>query len=1083
MSRLQQIRASAGSGKTFTLTRRFLRHLVSCSDAPDAGPFACAPPRDDIPVGFGGILAVTFTNAAATEMRDRVIGDLKKTALGLPLHGEMPALDREEAFARLDAIMRDLSALNIRTIDSLLLHIVRAAALDLNLHPDLEPVFSTGEALGPYLDLLMEQAWRGDAAMRALVRELCEALVFHDRAGGFLAEGALTKKVHDLFDAALRGELDELSGESALKRRLRDIRDAAQSAARDFLDRVEEEGLLPSLYANARNAARKLAEGDCGRNTVYAAKPDAGELFRKGTRVSGRVERAYAAYSEHALRLRREQPLLDNAVFNHPFAKTALILARAFESNLRREGRLPMLLVPSRAERALAAENGVPDMLCRLGTRFTHFLLDEFQDTSREQWGAMYPLIEDALARGGTLTCVGDLKQSVYGWRGADPELFSEVFSDPGLTRIAGRADFLLLPENRRSLREIVDFNNRFFSPLEQEDIAEEVMKSLLPAETPEALVRREARRLRENFEKTAQKCAKEAEEGGFVRMERMEAETAEALDALMRERVLALLRDELRPGRPWSDVFILVRDNEDARKIAERCMEEGIPVITENSLLLAEHPLIRQTTAFLRFLDNPEDDIAFWTMIGGGIFLKHPEAGELSERLLSDFLVGRERGESLHKAFSRGWPGIWKRLIAPFHNQAGLMSFYDIVKEWYARLDAEERFPGARPFLRCFLEVLHRAEGREALSLSEFLRLWDEKGDEEKIPMPENMDAVRVMTIHKAKGLEAPVVIVPGTNFTTRGDDKPGLCLLGDLRLVVTGGDRPDEEERCAERARRARENMNLLYVAFTRAEEELYIFAETTGRPGRRKSLGNAVRILAEKAGFSGLDQTFGTRPLRTMRREEAEAEVPEARRSAPAEDFPDDWFPMDWMPQLKIFRNPLGAFVFKAEDRGKLLHFCLEHLRISGDPQRDAGAAFSFALNRFPAAVPDDPALREEILSSLVWFAARPEAARWLVEASPEHPLVDEEGRLLRVDLLVRRPWGLLVVDYKSGARKAEDALQMRRYLRCLEMSEKKKALAALVYFQQKRFQIVGAEDLSPLLERCPPLPDFPREAAHP
>jgi ATP-dependent exoDNAse (exonuclease V) beta subunit len=189
------------------------------------------------------------------------------------------------------------------------------------------------------------------------------------------------------------------------------------------------------------------------------------------------------------------------------------------------------------------------------------------------------------------------------------------------------------------------------------------------------------------------------------------------------------------------------------------------------------------------------------------------------------------------------------------------------------------------------------------------------------------------------------------------------------------------------------------------------------------------------------------------------------------------------MAWMPQLKIFRNPLGAFVFKPEDRGKLLHFCLEHLGISGDPLRDAEAALSFALNHFPAAVPDDPALRGEMLSSLAWFAARPEAAQWLAEGSPEQLLVDEEGKLLRVDLLVRLPWGLLVVDYKSGMRNAEDVGQMRRYLRCLEADEGKKTLAALVYFQRKRFQIVGAEGLSPLLEHCASLPDVPLEGTVP
>lgn len=178
------------------------------------------------------------------------------------------------------------------------------------------------------------------------------------------------------------------------------------------------------------------------------------------------------------------------------------------------------------------------------------------------------------------------------------------------------------------------------------------------------------------------------------------------------------------------------------------------------------------------------------------------------------------------------------------------------------------------------------------------------------------------------------------------------------------------------------------------------------------------------------------------------------------------------MQWLPRLKIFRNPLGGFAFKAEDRGVLLHFCLEHLRITGHAEEDARAALLFGLRHFPLPVPDDAALRQSLTEALAWFAAQPEAARWLERGWPEQSLMDGQGHVLRMDLLVRETWGPLVIDYKSGQPQAQHILQVRRYLDCLEQcgDYRGTARALLVYLDQRRFQLVEADKVSGLCETC-------------
>ena len=336
-------------------------------------------------------------------------------------------------------------------------------------------------------------------------------------------------------------------------------------------------------------------------SSAFASKETAEELFLKNTVVTEATAQAFAAYSAHACRRAGEGSLIVQALRIAPFVRLAQALVAAFLQNQEQEGALPGLLVPRLAREVLEGERGVPEALCRLGTRLTHFLVDEFQDTSREQWQALRPLLEEALSRGGSLTWVGDVKQSIYGWRGGEPELFDAVFDDQGLTRLAPGGERRNLPRNWRSRREVVEHNNRVFAPLENAATAQRVLAALLPGDTPPEVLTTATRRLSRAFAGAAQQCPPKTREGGLVRAEEIQGTTQDDLRDCVLERLCDLLRDEIGPRRPWSDVLVLVHGNETAR-VTAGLVHEGIPVITENSLLLAEHPLIVQTLGFAGF-------------------------------------------------------------------------------------------------------------------------------------------------------------------------------------------------------------------------------------------------------------------------------------------------------------------------------------------------------------------------------------------------------------------------------------------------------------------------------------------------
>jgi ATP-dependent exoDNAse (exonuclease V) beta subunit len=883
MSNLTQVAASAGSGKTFELTRRFLYRLTECDES-QAMSSVCAALQDRTAFGLSDILAITFTNAAADEMRARILKNLKLAALG---ESESDfSIPQQKARAQLAVIMRDMNALNIRTIDSLLHLVVRAAALDLNLHPDFQPVFSSEEVLMPYFALLTERTDQGEVT--AWLRKACKALVEHGTHKGFLSGESILRPLRGLFDDALRGAFDALSPEADIRNTLSTLKKQTIQAARRFLSEARN---LP-WKKPALDAVQGLAEGNAEKcDSAYALKQNVAELFRKHAVIPDNVADFFSAYAACAGQCRAQGSVLADALYRIPFVELARALAKIFLANKNQE--LPAVLIPVYALKALQGEYGVSDMLCRLGTRFRHFLLDEFQDTNAEQWAALHPLIEEALSRNGSLTWVGDVKQSVYGWRGAKPELFDSILNDATLANIAPDSASHTLTCNWRSRSEIIDYNNCFFAPLADNAVARQVLRSFSD-DMPEHILAAESRQVSKAFANTRQAYSPKTQRGGLVNIVPLEAAHSEELRALAMEALCDLLRTDLW-RRPLSDILVLVRGNNTAGAIAERLAEEGIPVITENSLLLAQHSLIIQLVAFLECMALPEDDPAFWTVITGSIFLEHEETRELSWDTLHDWCA--EHGQKpLYLAFSKRWPRIWQRLLEPFYTRAGLMTLYDTVQEWLLRLAVEERFPEARIFLRRFMEVVQNAESKNTISLSDFLQYWHDNS-EEKVPMPENMNAVRVMTIHKSKGLEAPVVILPMTNFSVKVDSKPFLKEHNTLRLAVSNTRKLDAHQYYTEFAQNCRENLHLLYVACTRAQEELHIF-HTNSDSARTQTLSAAMTVLWQHADIA-LPYTSGRpEPCDSSQPPQRDALTPPQRQT-----FFDNWRPMEWLPHLKI------------------------------------------------------------------------------------------------------------------------------------------------------------------------------------
>ncbi len=1152
MSRFTQITASAGSGKTYRLTEDFLKLLRSCqesfsgSELEESGTAATFLKNGkvlDSQPDWKGILAITFTNKAAGEMRSRIVEKLKEIALGKKVvyhcpscqneqefeaemlrRGDIPHCDKcggdlklvwtkEKASSAIDAILHKYSSLNVRTIDSLLHLVVRLAALELNISPEFETTFDDGELSGIIFDELAEQALIDQESGGGMFRSACRHYL-NAGAKGFLSGNSFREQTLLMASALMKSELRRFrfSNEEEIRnyekklqeyagglcRRFREsaevLRDALdqQTAVKNFLVLLEKASSAESCD-DIRNLKSAFLSKDDLENGCLKKSPGQSVIAK---RFSSHYETLKQAYHEAAI--------LKGALRILPFIRIGNHIEGKLRGYASGKGVVPSSIIPSLASQALDEAMPAGTLLCSLETRLLDIFIDEFQDTSRIQWEAMRPLVEEAMSNNGSLTIVGDVKQSIYGWRGADSSLFNEVARDEAITKYLDDADLdnwepENLEKNWRSREDIISWNNAFFEPLSGKDFPREIFQDIAGEDIDG--VENAADILAASFKDVRQKKSKNTKPGGYVRISRFarEKNAGESEDEYLRNEVLDLLDDLLKRYSP-KKICILTRSNKQCQKAAEWLMarEDGpvIPVVTEGSLLIAEQPVIAELLSLMRFLTMPDDEPHFMAVLAGKTLLPCEFRTSLKE--FCDKAAVRSRDTALTDCFKSCCRKIWDDCFEPLLEKSRSLTPYDLVfsliEQWKVLSDHEDR----AGVVRRFLEILHRAEQDGITDLAGFLEFWDGKGKEERVPVPESMDAVRIMTIHKAKGLEFPVVILPWMDF---GDPKyseknitayriGGMdCLAPVCREMGTPWlDRLFKETR---------ESLHLVYVAMTRAKSELYGFLPRPSKEnGGFLSIINSMAdklIKAHGESATAEDEgviCWGTDPAekaspapgetdeflkaRIVSGPASPAENPTSSQQPVSAVLPlspekpavkedvrrQQEHPLSWMPALRLFRTPKDDIEeWSAKTRGTLIHHCLECLARfrTGDLRSSARLAAERGMETFPLPVPDKEDMLQKITKILEWYLSLDGAQEWLETGIPEKEIFDGKGNMFKIDLLADDGKNRTAVEYKTGTEgplpSKEHVKQLKNYISLLEKAENRPAHGVLVYLDQR------------------------------
>ncbi|MEO1054807.1 MAG: UvrD-helicase domain-containing protein [Bacteroidota bacterium] len=861
-------RSSAGSGKTFTLTKEYIKLVVK-------------NPHD-----YKHILAITFTNKATEEMKHRIVGELSSMAKG-ELSDMRKALQEEfdkaniktniqrNAKAALENILHDYSRFEVSTIDSFFTRIVRSFAKELGLPMRYDIDMDNDKALESALDMLYAELQDSTP-----LKEWVEEFAFHRLEGdkGWNLDFQLLELGRELFKERLQksfGEIkisiDELKDLVAhLNDKTEKFKTEMQELAREALDLIEARGLsLADFKGGASrslaNYFRNILEGKYTPTPAFLkAMTQEEEWYAK---TSSKKELIAEVVHNGLGDLARK--IIDYFDVNYrEYVSAVELLKNVYSYGLleaiseklkiyRDEQNILLMSDTNAVVNNVIEDDDAPFLFEKVGNQYKHILIDEFQDTSQFQWSNLRPLITNALSNEYQVMIVGDVKQSIYRWRGGDMNLLlQQAQQDLDLYK-----DFTLeesLSDNWRSAKHVVEFNNAFFKAAE--DILNET------EDLPEG-----QKLIDMAYKDIVQRPRKE--NPGYVNVKFFDTETIKDEKTGAKERIdwkekakqacCDVVEDARIRGYDYGDMMVLVDKRDYAMQMAEIFEEKEIPFVTESSFLLKESPLVNFLIQVIYYLEDPADSFAKTMVLHQFFQLKQQAEGE-KHQIFTDYRQDWEDSifqQQLPKQFTKRVHAIARK------------SIFELVEELVYIFELEAL---ADVYLQSFQDECLKLSSKGINDLQSFIEWWKDNENKLAISLPDAGNVIRVMTIHKAKGLEAPIVIIPFADFALRtkanstfwtdqlSDDYEAYKLLPlnySKNLMDSSFDGAYRQELLEGLVDR----LNVTYVAFTRPREQLYVFAEQFKNLGEVNKLNKLIHSVLSsiyfpfREGWSAEDWNF--------------------------------------------------------------------------------------------------------------------------------------------------------------------------------------------------------------------------------
>jgi ATP-dependent exoDNAse (exonuclease V) beta subunit len=1038
-------KSSAGSGKTFTLVKEYLKIALG----------------NDDPKVFSRILAITFTNKAANEMTDRILETLEEMG-GVRPHIQSRTLDlmrmlcvemevseevlKNRARKTLKKVVHNYSDFSVGTIDSFVHKIIRSFAQEMGLNQQFDVELNTDNILKRAVDLMLERvgidpvltkfieqyvdekfekgsSWKIDEDLFGFSRQLLNSHEWY-----YLNQAKeISLKMYANTYADLKKEV--VAYESKLIKEAKAAVDLALSGVEKnkyahsgqfvgYFQKILQRDYTPLVGKNIQSLI------DNEDKKWYATKASVDEKSIIDSRKEALIQ-----HFKIIGKYRNDEEStyeLNKLVYSNLYKVALLSEVDKEVQKIKKENDIILISDFTELVGKVTRSEPVPFIYEKLGEKYSHFLFDEFQDTSLMQWHNMLPLVENSLSQGGTSLVVGDAKQSIYRWRGGVVEQFSDLPNayNPYEDKYVQERELSLinnfesrdpLNKNFRSNADIVRFNNVFFT---------KSIEKLSPG-------------ISGYYNDVVQEI-KDPSSKGYVEFNFYHEKKKETATQKLFEDISILIEDLKQSGYRLKDIAILTKKKNDTPALVEYLTSKEISVISSESLLVNNSLGVKLVAAVLRHLNQPGEQFYMYEIL--------IRLNELTPQPDFHLALGEIRNLNAMKFTSMllGWGIDLNRmsiLSLPLYEMASA-----VLEVFGLHNSSDNR-------LATWMDYVYRISQKSGRGLFDLIDDWEEMKSRLSIQTPEDVDAVNVMTIHKSKGLDWPVVIVAEGNWKQKHmkhnfwvefpeKDLIPVALLphnSKLEKTIFQESYQKEEEKIE------LDNLNALYVAFTRPAERLYVmgikpnmdfFGQLYPIIENWEESDEVEKVYFEEKGKQFLKKfSYGSRILKTVNDQEKPTEVlkiENIKNSA-------------YRNKLKVKKNYVKWMNDSGDrDYGNLMHKAFSFVQNEND--------IDFAIDKLEALgdikFTDKDNMRN-VLSKVVDHKDVNQYFKPDLKVKNEAEIILSNGDVLRPDRVVIDNNTAVVIDFKTGMQKPEHMTQVSTYKNQLLQMGYNTVKAILIY----------------------------------
>ena len=1024
---------------------------------------------------------MTFTNKATAEMKSRILDNLHKLAIGENseyLSGLAKTTNKTEEWIRneakeiLNSILHDFSRFSVSTIDSFFQKILRAFTREVGLHSGFNIELDHSTILSSAVDEMIASA-AADSQLKNWLTTYAMSNIDDEKSWN-LKEGIM-KLAEELFKEKFKilstDERSKLENKKFLLEYIEKIKSVSSSFEKqlhDYGKRTDEifskfelsddmfyrksqgvpgfiRSMVSEIVKGPNNYVREI-ENDPPRWSTGTTAPQLQAAINSGLEKS--LMEAIYYYDDNIVEYRSAEAIMSYiyalGILSDVLHNVHLITTSENSFLLSDAGELLNLITK---------EDQSPFIYEKVGNRYENFMIDEFQDTSIIQWNNFRPLIENSMAEGFDNLVVGDVKQSIYRWRNSDWQILGSV-----LNKMVDNDRFISEPltTNWRSRTNIIRFNNTLFS--------------IIPWQVDETLA---GNTLEVSFKKLYSEAVQVdpgKTDGGYVRLEFIENEKERKWQEVVLDRFPGVIESFQDKGYNASDIGIIVRDGKEGAQIlktlidySNNCPSEkkqayNFNVVSNDSLLLSNSPVINFIIAVISVVNHPSDMISRALMLRFYLLAKGDAEADKAP-LISDKLI-----EGSRVYFPEGYEAFLERIkqMPLFEATENIIRFFGLGEySWNVA------------YLNTFQDYIVSFTGSKNADIQSFLDWWETTGSRKSVVLPGNQDAMRILTIHKSKGLEFKVVILPflSWNLDHIPSKQPVLWVkpvtppFNELGIVPVKYSKELSNTIFADYFKEEKysvyiDNINLLYVALTRAKDAIYGFSIDNPRSDSTIAgvLKNAITLntgVPEVAGYN-LNSFYDSE-----KRVFEFGEISENRRETTDNInlISSKYSVSQTIESLKLKLHGENYFssgkieVRKKINYGKLMHEVFEGINTPSD--------ISFAVRKLvlEGKLPEEESSDiEKKVNSLI---STPQVADWFVpgnEVMTEAGILLPTGNLRRPDRVIFKDGKTIIIDFKFGEENPHYAEQVDQY-RHLLIDMGYKNIDAFIWYVDKN-KIVSA-----------------------